>query len=83
MGPKGKYASWEKVAKAVEAAERERAARRESSKPPPKSSSQPRWAPADPKENLMRKLAKHKAMREAAKLTDAPIEALSMDPSSP
>lgn len=67
MGRKGKYASWEKVAKAVEAAEQERAARRESSRPPAKSaSSQPRWAPSDPLENLKRKLAKHKARREAA-----------------
>ena len=64
MGPKGKYSSWEKVAKALEAAERERAARRESSKPTPKSSPQPRWVPVDTVESLKHKLAKHKAHRE-------------------
>lgn len=68
MASKEKFSSWEKLAKAVEAAERERLERRGAPPPPPRPrSSVPSGPPVDAHDQLRKRIAKHRAKMAAAK----------------
>jgi hypothetical protein len=62
MASKEKFASWEKLAKAVDAAERERLERRGAPPPPARPrSSMPSGPPVDAYDQLRKRIAKHRA----------------------